>query len=84
MIWESLVLIGSGVVIAVGCIFVGAWLMFKATASKGESLFTEPKGEVFSIPDSNIQFPGEEEPGMDEKTILKNTSRFLKSMGGAE
>jgi hypothetical protein len=83
--WQAIVLLGAGVVIAVGCVLTGGWIVFKAktTPGTGEGFLSEPKGDVFSIPDVNSEpFPGAEEPGRDEKKVLERTNRFLQSLGG--
>jgi hypothetical protein len=84
--WQALILLGAGVAIAVGCVLVGGWIVFKAKSSPGtgEGFLRDPKGDVFSIPDEMFAQtpPGTGEPSKDEETILKNTNRFLQALGG--
>ena len=83
--WQPVIILVIGVVLALACFVVGAWLMFKAktTPGSGQGFLTDPKGDVFSIPDSTgLDFPGAEEPGKDEQNVLKNTNRFLQALGG--
>ena len=79
--WQVLILITAGVLLAIVCVMVGAWLMFKSSrAVPGERfLGGVPKGEVFSIQDALDQ---EELPDDAEKTVLERTEQFLKKLGG--
>jgi len=79
--WQSLILIASGILMALACFLSGAWVMFKSR-SNGQGFLKEPKGEVFSIPDGSSDFPMSGEPGEDEKRILEKTNKFLRAIGG--
>jgi len=70
-----------GVVLAVLCMLVGAWVGFKTkTAAPGERFFGGvPRGEVYSIPDA---LDALDEPGEEEKSVLQKTERFLSVLGG--
>ena len=74
---EILVAVGVGVVLAIICFVIGGWLVFKSKASAGESLFRQPKGQVFTIPDADL---AEDEPG--DKKLLERTEKFLSMIGG--
>jgi hypothetical protein len=67
------------VVLALACVIVGGWLVFRSKAAPGERLIgPAPKGTVFTIPDAASA------PDIvdgDEK-MLKNTERFLSMLGG--
>ena len=82
-IWQILILIGCGVVVALLSIFVGAWLVFKSKmAVPGESFFGGiPKGEVYTIPDAleAAEFPEEESKA--QENVLTRTQKFLKTLG---
>jgi len=86
MWWQPVIVLVVGAVLALVCFVVGAFIMFKATSKpgSGQGFLTDPKGDVFSIPDFSgmEEFPGAEEPNKDEQTVLKNTDRFLKALGG--
>jgi len=83
-IWQILILIGCGVVVALLGIFVGAWLVFKSKmAVPGESFFGGiPKGEVYTIPDAleAAEFPEEESKA--QENVLKRTEQFLAKLSG--
>ena len=81
---QSLMLMGLSVLLALVCVMVGAFVMFRGRRMPGEGFFKEPKGTVFTIPEAEdaAAFPGE--PGDQEKTILKNTERFLEKLGGGD
>jgi len=82
-IWQILILIVCGVVVALLGIFVGAWLVFKSKmAVPGESFFGGiPKGEVYTIPDAleAAEFPEEESKA--QENVLTRTQKFLKTLG---
>ncbi|OGP67112.1 MAG: hypothetical protein A2031_08265 [Deltaproteobacteria bacterium RBG_19FT_COMBO_43_11] len=81
-IWHVLILISAGVVLALICVIVGGWLVFKSKAAPGEGLFKEPKGQVFSITDGldNEEFP----EGNAEKSVLEKTKKFLDVFTGGK
>ena len=82
-IWQMLLLIGCGVIVALLSVLMGAWLAFKSKmAVPGETFFGgAPKGEVYSIPDAleSAEFP--EEENVAQKNILTRTQKFLKTLG---
>lgn len=83
--WQALILLGAGVFVAMICILLGAWIVFRAKTApgSGSGFLTDPKGDVFSIPDeTGMNFPGVNEPSKDEKNVIERTNRFLKSLGG--
>jgi hypothetical protein len=67
--------VGVVVIVAMICVFVGAYIMFKGrNAIPGERfLGSVPKGQVFSVPEAE---GAGEFPDSDED-ILKRTNRFL-------
>jgi hypothetical protein len=81
-----LMLISAGVLLSVLCVFAGAFIMYrgKVQPGTGEGFIRDPKGDVFTISDSDaLDFPGvETEPNVDEQNVLKRTERFLRSIGG--
>ena len=83
-IWQMLLLIGCGVIVALLSILVGAWLVFKSKmAVPGESFFGGiPKGEVYTIPDAleAAEFPEEESKA--QENVLKRTEQFLAKLSG--
>lgn len=81
-IWHVLILIGAGVFLALICVMMGGWLVFRSKAAPGEGLFKEPKGQVFSITDGldNEEFPAGSNKA--EESALKKTKDFLKLLGG--
>ena len=81
-IWHVLILIATGVFLALICVTVGGWLVFKSKAAPGEGLFKEPKGQVFSITDGldNEEFP----EGAAEKSVLEKTKKFLDVFTGGK
>jgi len=86
-VWQVLLLIGCGVIVALLGVFVGGWLVFKSKmAVPGESFVGGiPKGEVYSIPDAlkAAEFP-EEEESVAQENVLTRTQKFLKTLGGKE
>jgi len=83
-IWQMLLLIGCGVIVALLSILMGAWLVFKSKmAVPGETFFGGiPKGEVYSIPDALESAESPEEENVVQKNILTRTQKFLKTLGG--
>lgn len=70
------------VFLALACVVVGGWLVFKSKAAPGERFIgPAPKGTVFTIPDA-ASAPDIVD-GQDEK-MLKNTERFLSMLGGSK
>ena len=86
MWWQPVIVLVIGAVLALLCFIAGSYIMYQAkkTPGTGQGFLTDPKGEVFSIPDfpGMTDVPGTEEPNKDEQAILKNTDRFLKALGG--
>lgn len=83
--WQAIILLFSGVIVAMACMVLGAYIMFKAKSPDSNSGFLrEPKGDVFSIPDETspdfLNTSGE--PSADEKRVLEKTNEFLKTLGG--
>ena len=88
-LWQVLVLIGAGVLLAIICVLIGGWIVFKSRlAAPGDRFIgPSPKGQVFTIPDAELaaDFPdGQGKPSKDEEAILKNTERFLNILGGKQ
>jgi len=81
---QSLILMGVSVLLAMACVLVGAFVMFRGRRMPGEGFFKEPKGMVFTIPEGEEARAFPSEPGDEEKTILKNTERFLEKLGGGD
>lgn len=82
-----LILIGLVFLMTICSVFIGGWLVFKATGRPGEGgLFSpRPKGEVFTVPDVNDLAPFPEEgPNEEEKHVLKRTKDFLDNLGSQE
>jgi flagellar basal body-associated protein FliL len=70
------------VVLALACVIVGGWLVFRSKAAPGERFIgPAPKGQVFTIPD--VATAPDIVDGQDEK-MLKNTERFLSMLGGSK
>lgn len=87
--WEILLMIISGVCIALICMIVGAWITFKAKSvpGSGQGFLRDPKGDAFTIPDEALDeagFPGSEEPNANETRILEKTQKFLNRIGGSD
>ncbi len=83
-VWQALGLMVGGVAVAIVCILVGGWVVFKSkTAVPGQPFIGRPpKGEVFTIPDPDAEeFPEDQEA---EKKILERTGEFLKKLGGGK
>lgn len=52
-------------------------MVFRSKASPGESMFVQPKGQVFSIPDaSDVDAPDE-----SEQNVLSKNELFKKIFG---
>jgi len=78
-----LILIYAGVLLSVVCFFAGAFIMYrgKTQPGTGGGFIKDPKGEIFTIPDTaGLDFP--KEPNKDEENILNRTERFLKTITG--
>lgn len=78
-----LILMFAGGVLSILSVFAGAFIMYrgKIQPGSGEGFLKNPKGDVFTIPDTDaLDFP--QEPNRDEQNILKRTERFLKTIGG--
>jgi len=76
-------LILLGAVLAVVCIIVGGWIVFKAkSAVPGERfLGGPPKGEVFALTDAldTPDFPDE-----NKKNVLERSKKFIETLGRRE
>ncbi len=78
---EVFLLLGAGALLVLLGVLVGGWLMFKGKAAQGEGFLRTPKGEVFSIPDTDgPEFPSG--PGKEEQNVMKRTEKFLEMLGG--
>ena len=76
-IYEALMLLGAGAGIAIVCVLVGAFIMFRGRAGIGERFIGgAPKGQVFTIPEETEEFPDV------EKNVLQKTAEFLKVFEG--
>ena len=72
-IWDVLIVLGSGALIAVICVLIGAFVMFRGRSGIGEKFIGGvPKGQVFTIPEETEEFPDAEE------NVLQKTAQFLK------
>jgi hypothetical protein len=80
--WQALILMGVAVLLAMACVLVGAFVMFRGRRMPGEGFFKEPKGAAFTIPEAEDAAAFPKEPGAEEKSILRNTERFLEKLGG--
>jgi hypothetical protein len=80
-VWSILALVGGGVVLALLCVMVGAFIMFRGKSPVAGGFITGavPKGEVYSIPDS-IDAP--DFPEDPEARVMAKTEQFLKALGG--
>jgi hypothetical protein len=81
---EVLTLVAGGAILALLCVMVGAFIMFRGRSNAPGPSFltgTVPKGQVFSVADAmdSPDFPEQTEA---EASILKKTERFLKTIGG--
>lgn len=83
-----LILVASGVILALASVFVGGWLVFKGKSILPNERFIgpAPKGEVFSITDDldEAEFLGAVEPSKDEKRILAKTNEFLGKLSATK
>jgi hypothetical protein len=69
------------VALALACVFVGGWLVFRSKAAPGERLIgPAPKGSVFTIPDAATA--PDIVDGQQDKKMMENTERFLSMFGG--
>lgn len=77
MITDMLIIMACGMVMAVVCIVIGAFIMYKGkTSVPGETfLGGVPKGQVFSIPEA------EEVGEQPNERILEKTEKFLSIFG---
>lgn len=77
--FQMLILMGVMILLAIACFIVGAFVMFKGRKAPGEGFFSQPKGDVFAIPEAADapDFPE------DEKAILERTNKFLDRIKGA-
>lgn len=74
---EVLALIAFGALIGLVGVICGGYLVFRSKASPGESMFVQPKGQVFSIPDaSDVDAPDE-----SEQNVLSKNELFKKIFG---
>jgi hypothetical protein len=74
----------TGFALAAMASLFGAWLSCKIMAGKGGTLpfVPEPKGEVFTIEDTDDP-PFPEEKGSEaQEHILERTNKFLQTLGG--
>ena len=80
--FEILLAVCVGTALAIICVIVGGWLVFKGKAGPGEGFVRTPKGQVFSIPDAEdaTDFPDE-----DKKVVAARAEKFLSSiLGGGQ
>lgn len=77
--FEILLAVCVGTALAIICVIVGGWLVFKGKAGPGEGFVRTPKGQVFSIPDAEdaTDFPDE-----DKKVVAARAEKFLSSLLG--
>ena len=77
--FEILLAVCVGTGLAIICVIVGGWLVFKGKAGPGEGFVRTPKGQVFSIPDAEdaTDFPDE-----DKKVVAARAEKFLSSLLG--
>lgn len=85
-VWEVVIIIVVSVILSLACVLMGAFIMFRGRKTQGEGFFSEPKGDVFSIPEveESIATPegGRMSSETEENRILANTERFLKTLAG--
>lgn len=83
---KVLILISSGIGLALICFTVGAFIMFKATVipGSGRGFLKKPKGDVFTVLQDGVDepFPGAGEPTEDEQHVIKKAGKFLDMLGG--
>jgi hypothetical protein len=69
------------VLLALACVVVGGWLVFKSKAAPGERLIGRaPKGEAFTVADAAAA--PDEVDGEADKRLLERTEKFLSMLGG--
>lgn len=69
------------VLLALACVVVGGWLVFKSKAAPGERLIGRaPKGEAFTVADAATA--PDEVDGEVDKRLLERTEKFLSMIGG--
>jgi hypothetical protein len=69
------------VLLALACVVVGGWLVFKSKAAPGERLIGRaPKGEAFTVADAATA--PDEVDGSADKRLLERTEKFLSMIGG--
>jgi hypothetical protein len=71
------------VVLALACVIVGGWLVFRSKAAPGERLIgPAPKGTVFTIPDvASAPDIVDEAP---DKRMLERTEQFMEKLLGGK
>jgi len=79
--FEILLAVCVGTALAIICVIVGGWLVFKGKSGPGEGFVRTPKGQVFSIPDAEdaTDFPDE-----DKKVVSARAEKFLSSLLGGK
>jgi len=77
----AIILIITGVALALCSVIIGAWIMFKAKAEPGVGFLREPKGDVFTIAEEGLE-EASGEPSKEEKSILERTEKFMNILGG--
>lgn len=69
------------VLLALACVIVGGWLVFKSKAAPGERLIgPAPKGQAFTIPDP--ESAPDVADGEQDKRLLERTEKFISMLGG--
>lgn len=82
---QALIMFTSGIGLGLLCFVAGAWITFRVRREPGSGagFLKDPKGDVFNVVDGIDPLPLDGGgPTMDEQAILKNTNRFLKTLGG--
>ncbi|MCK9432664.1 MAG: hypothetical protein M0R00_06875 [Candidatus Omnitrophica bacterium] len=77
--FEILLAVCVGTALAIICVIVGGWLMFKGKAGPGEGFVRTPKGQVFSIPDAE---QAEDFPAESETAVAERSKKFLDGLLG--
>ncbi len=77
IVWMFVAMVGA-VILCLVSVLLGAFLMFRGQRSTG--FWKEPKGAVFSIPDADSE-QADLTPGAAEERVLKNTERFMATLG---
>jgi flagellar basal body-associated protein FliL len=71
------------VVLALACVIVGGWLVFKSKAAPGERFIgPAPKGTVFTIPDAASDPDIVDEA--PDKRMLERTEQFMEKLLGGK